>query len=436
MKKIFVLIILISLNIFGDEGIVSVESQYTEALESYKSKEYQASYELLSKLYLTKLSDSKLNFYLGRSAYEVGEYEIALASFERVEMLDSGNIRNKLEMARTYFMLKMYEDSELKFKEVLQNQNIPSNVRTNIELYLSKVSKVQEKSFTYVSADIDLLYDSNVNYGSLDSIYNISVGTIPAEPTQSDFALQLYGDVVNIYDIGEKNGFAVKNRLKLFYKAYSDLDAYNIEYISYTPSLVYQETKYLAELILGYDILHLGSVDYLHTISFTPHFEYRHTNTLRSITHLKYQIKKFKQSAQSDLDATHYELAYSLQKILSPRSYVQGNLILMQEQKEQGNRNDVDYGEYRVSLMYAGQFTSSYGGELFGEYRGRSYKDYSTLFASTREDSAIMIGTTLNMKIYDTLVFHFKADYNKVDSNQGRFSYDKYTVTAGINKTF
>jgi len=435
MRFFVILTLLFSAYVFANET-PTVEFQYAKAIKYYKEKDFQSSYELLSKLYLTKLSDAKLNFYLGRSAFETGHYEIALAAFERVEMLDSGNLRNKLEMARTYYMLKMYEDSELKFKEILQNPNIPQNVRTNIELYLSKVTKVQEKSFTYFSADIDLLYDSNVNYGSLDSMYNIGIGTIPAEPVQSDMAMQLYGDVVNLYDIGDKNSFVIKNKLKAYLKYYTDLSDYNIQYISYTPSLLYRDTRYLAEFVLGYDILNLGSTDYLHTISIIPRFEYSHTKTLRSIFHLKYQTKNFRQASEADLDSRHYELAYSLQTILSPRSYVQGNIILMQEKKVQGTRDDVDYSEYRLSVTYANQFTSAFGGEFFGEYRGRAYDDYSTLFASTRKDDGIMIAATINYKIYDSLLAHFKTDYNRVDSNQARYAYDKYTVTLGINKTF
>ena len=436
MKRIILLIFFLSVYLVGNELKSSIESQYKVALRYYKEKNFDGSYEILSKLYLSKLSDAKLNFYLGRSAYETGHYEIALASFERVEMLDSSNIRNKLEMARTYFMLKMYEESELLFKEVLHNPNIPQNVRTNIELYLSKVSKVQEKSFTYASVDLDLLYDSNVNYGSLDSIYNISVGTLPAQAVESDFALQLNGDVTNIYDIGDKNGFAIKNKLKLFVKFYSDLHAYNTHYLSYTPSILYKETKYLAEFALNYDILYLGSSDYLHTLSFIPRFEYSHTNSLKSISHIKYQTKTFQQTAQSDLDSKHYELAYSLQEILSPRSYIQGNIILLQEKKEQGSRDDVDYREYRVSGVYANQLSSLYSGELFAEYRGRNYSDYSTLFASKREDKGIMLAGTFNVKLDNTLRVHLKMDYHRVDSNQGKYAYEKYTITTGINKKF
>ena len=436
MKKIVILWLCLVTFVFANQQYVGLDSQYMDAMKAYKSKDFETSYKILSKLYLTKLSDAKLNFYLGRSAYETGHYRVALAAFERVEMLDAGNLRNKLEKARTYFMLKMYEDAQNAFEEVLENPNIPQNVRTNIELYLSKVKGIQKKSFTYASIDVDWIYDSNVNYGSLDSQYNVSVGTLPATPVKSDSAFQVYANLVNIYDIGSKNGFAIKNRVGVFLKDYSDLNDYNIKYLVYNPSILYKETKYLAELVFGYDIMKLGSLEYLRTRYVDPRFEYSHTNTLKSMAHFKYQRKYFSQEAQSDLDSRHYELGYALQKILSPRSYVQVNLTGLREVKVHGQRIDVDYDEYRFNVVYANQLTTTYGGEIFAEYRRRAYEDYSTLFGSTRTDNAGLISATVNAKILETLRFHVKASYNRVESNQARYAYDKYTITAGINKTF
>lgn len=432
MKKILI-IMMLSIFVFGSAKVDDLTLEYDEAMRFYKAKSFESSYEILSKLYLTKLSDSKLNFYLGRSAFETGHYEVALAAFERVDMLDSGNLRNRLEMGRTYFMLKMYEDAELAFEEVLENPNIPQNVRTNIELYLSKVTKVQQKSFTYINASIDLLYDSNVNYGSLDSEYNINIGTLPAEDVQSDMAAQLYVDLVNIYDIGDKNGFAIKNRVDLYLKEYFDLSDYSVQYLSYNPSVLYKNTKFLGELVAGIDILKLGSLKYLSTLSLTPRVEYSHTNTLRSMGHIKYQKKDFSREEQLGLDANHYELAYSLQGILSPRSYIQVNIKGITERKKDGERVDVDYDEYRLSAIYANQFTAIYGSEFFAEYRKRDYKDYSELFSSIRGDNGGTVAATLNAKVMKYMRLHLKGYYSRVNSNQTRYSYDKYTLTAGLN---
>jgi tetratricopeptide (TPR) repeat protein len=432
MKNILLFILIFPIYILA----IDTKTNYTMAMNNYESKDYKSAYPLLHKIYLNNLSNIKFNFALGRSAYETGHYETALAAFERVEMLDPASIRNKLEMARTYFMLKMYEDSELAFQEVLSNPNIPDNLRTNIELYFSKVKKVQQKSFTYATANLDWIYDSNVNYGSIDSRYNINTGSLPGIPEESDSALQIFANIVNIYDIGNKNGFALKNKVTLFSKDYQSLDAYDIQYIGYTPSIIYKETKLLREFALDFGLLRIGDKEYLRTLGFIPSLEYGHTNTIKSISYFKFQKKDFAEKTNNDLNAKHYELGYALQKILSPRSYIQGSITGIQERKEQGSRIDVDYNEYKASVVYAKQFTAMYGTELFAEYKKRNYKDNSTVFGSIRTDNGATVAATIKANIMKTLSMHLKSTYNRVESNQDRFSYKKYTLTIGLNKTF
>ena len=125
--KTFFLFLLLPMFLFANTA--NIDSNYKEALTAYKANDFRTSYTLLKKIYL-----------------------------------------NKLEMARTYFMLKMYEDSQNLYSDVLSNPNIPSNIRRNIELSLSRVSKVQKKSFTYATIKAEILYDSNINYGNIGSL--------------------------------------------------------------------------------------------------------------------------------------------------------------------------------------------------------------------------------------------------------------------------
>jgi len=416
----------------------TLDDQYEKALIAYKKKDFTTSYEMLSKLYLTKLSDVDLSYQLGRSAYETGHYETALAAFERVDMLDEGNIRNKLEMARTYFMLKMYEDAEVRFQEVLQSQSIPQNVRTNIELYLSKVSKVQQKSFTYATLGVDYIYDSNINFASLNSTYQVGGVDLPTADEKHGSALQVFGDITNIYDIGDKNGYAIKNKLSVYIKHHNNHENsdYNIGYLEYNPSILYKTTKYTAELEGGFSILSLGSKKYLQSLSISPKFDWNHSTTLKSLTYFKYASKSYQQNLQKDLDANHYELSYALQKILTPRSYIQAKIIGIKEKKKHGQRVDVDFNEYKLNLNYANQFNTTFGLALFGEYRQRDYKDTNNLFGNKRKDKGTSASIVLNTTITDSFRFRVKALYNKVNSNQGVYSYDKTTLSAGFVKTF
>lgn len=413
----------------------SEQNNYEKGLQAYKSKDFKTSYSIWKDIYLKKLSDINFNFYFGRSAYETGNYETALAAFERVDIMDNTNIQNKLETARTYFMLKMYEDSELLYREVLANPNIPTNIKTNIELSLAKVSKVQKKSFTYATVMLDYLYDSNINYGSLGD-YQFGGATLGRIDEISDTALQVFANVVNIYDVGYKNGFAIKNSFSIYLKDYTTYNDFNVLYFTYNPSLIYKETRYTAELVAGYDTMELGKKKYLSSGSIMPRFEFNHSPTFRSIAHFKYQRKKFEREAQRDLDANRYELSYGLQNILTPRSYVQGNLIGIQEKKIRGTNLYVDFDEIKANVSYANQFSEKYSIDFYGEVRSRDYKDHSTGFGNVRNDVAGTGTIGISMSVAKTARVRLSNTYEYVNSNQDRFSYKKRTTVVGLNKTF
>ncbi len=434
MKILIVIAIIFQIHILSAQEL-NKNADYNTGLEYYNAKDFKGSYNVFSKIYLTKLADTKFNFYFGRSAYETSHYEIALAAFERVEMLDSGNLRNKLEMARTYYMLKMFEDSENAFKEVLANPNIPQNIRTNIELSLAQVSKVQQKSFTYAMISADIIYDSNINYGSIGGYDTATLGHLPGVESISDTALQVYANIVNIYDIGDKNGYAIKNTVSLFIKDYSHENIYNTQYLSYNPSLIYKETLYTTELVLGIDTTQLNKKKLLTTISIMPRVEYNHSPTLTSLAHLKYQKKSFRDNLQN-LDANRLELSYGLQNILSPRSYIRGNILSISEKKIRGTRTDVSFDEYKINASYINQFSSDYGLDLYAQARARKYEDVSSSFNSRRSDIGFTGSAGLTIKLMPTLRLKLKTSYEHVDSNQDRFTYQKYTASAGIVKTF
>ncbi len=430
MKKIL-LLLLLPLFLFA----TTLETDYRKALIAYKSKDFQTSYTLLKKIYLEKLADVNFNFYLGRSAYETGHYETALAAFERVAMQDSTNIRNKLEMARTYFMLKMYADAQNLYSDVLSNPNIPSNIRRNIELSLSRVSKVQQKSFTYVTLMAEMLYDSNINYGNIGSFAFNGI-LLPPTAKISDTALQLFANVSNIYDIGSKNGFALKNSFSFFSKNYRDHKKFNISYFSYNPSLIYKVTHYTAELVAGIDSMQFGGRKYLSSLSIMPRFEYNHTPNLRSIAALKYQHKKFTQTAFRDLDANRLELSYALQDILTPRSYVQGKIYAINEKHVRGSNLYVDYNEGKFLLNYANQFSHSLAFDISAGLRERKYKDYSSGFGSKRKDIGNNTSMGLTYMIVPKLRARLSGSYEYVHSNQEQFTYKKETLALSIVKTF
>jgi len=418
---------------------ITIEQEYTNGFKAYKSKNFQKAYNIFSSLFLSKLSDKKLNFYLGLSAYEIANYEMALAAFERVQILDPKNIRNQLEIARTYFKLKMYKNAELLFKEILNNPNLPENVQKNIELYMAKIKSVQKKSFSTVNIAIDYIYDSNVNYGSIADSYNSSLGTLNTTDKISDNAKQIYTDFTNIYDIGEKNSYAIKNKFSFFQKDYKEQNSYDIQYVSYTPSIINSDDKRYMELELNFDKLKLDKLDYLNTLAITPKFNYSHNSTYKSLVSLKFMRKYFSQSAQTNLNADHYQASYGVQSILSKNSYALVSFIGTKEEPSRAGTSPSIYSkyeDYKLNINYGKQFTKKYSMQLSTAINDRKYKEYSTILLSTRRDTGINTNLSISTILDNNFVLNTKLSYTKNLSNQAIYEYVKHTISFGISKRF
>jgi tetratricopeptide (TPR) repeat protein len=427
-----------------------LQDKYQEALLAYKAKKFEESFNLFSSIYIQRLSDKRLNFYFGRSAFETGHYETALAAFERVSILDPDNIRNTLEMARTYFMLQMFEDSERLFRSALAHSDLPLKIRNNIELYLAEITADHKQSYTYLSLSTNWVYDSNVNYGSSkDKYYNALLG-IDLDTTSpiSDSAKEFSVGFTNIYIINPKGGFAIRNSLTAYKKEYETEKTYDVLYLGYAPSFIYRNARYSLGLNLNFDTLTLNDVDFLHTYSISSTFGLNHSSTLSSLYSFKFQSKYFQQDAQigvlensTSLDTNRYELIYGLQKVLSPSSQMQINLIGTKESDTRSRGNFVsiyaNFEEYKLNMTYAKQFSSIFAIQLLAETYKRKYKDKSTIFThQLREDDEQSLSIVFNTNVVYGIKANLKASYTTIDSNQEIFAYEKNTLALGLNKTF
>ncbi len=147
-------------------------STYNNALQHYKQKNYKKAYELFSEAFTKDMGNKQINFYLGRSAYEIGMYEIALSAYERVFLVEPTNVRVKLEIAQTYLAMKLYTQAKKEFSEILQNK-LPVKVREKIENSISFINNKEKKHFVNNTLIFGFNYDSNINNSANASDYSI-----------------------------------------------------------------------------------------------------------------------------------------------------------------------------------------------------------------------------------------------------------------------
>jgi len=385
---------------------------------------------MLSNIYLSYLLDAKVNFLLGRSAYETGRYEIALAAFERVSVLDPLNSRNDLELGRTQYKLEMYEDARISFKKVLNNPNIPETVRTNIELFLAKVEDKLEKSFFITNMRAGFIYDTNVNYGPYNDIPSVTT-------SKGGLSTELQGNLTHIYDIGEKDGLELRNQALLYNRNYfeSDLKDYNISYLSYAPGLIYEDYKTIYELNLMLDRMWLDGKDYMSAVSLMPAITHKLDISNRLIGSLKLTNKDFKKTGESDKDARAYEATFAYQKLFA-NSYFTIKAILATQSKKRGTRVDVDYNSYAIQGDYATQFYPTYVAKVNMKLKTKKYDDFSTIFSNKRKDDSYGVGVNISKKFTSDIYLEGRVDYERVFSNQNVYSYDKASYGIYLNMTF
>ena len=176
----------------------AAQKAYKEGREHFDRGEYQDALGKFRQAYRLAPGNLDINFYLGRAAFESGDYETPIMAFERViigswqvEGEKGKMVRNRarLELGRSHFRLGLHDSAEAYLREVLASDP-PETVRQNVEQLLSKIEGVvAEKTRNHTFGgrlELSLAWETNVG----------------STPLSSDIALPSLGDIV--VDVGDE----------------------------------------------------------------------------------------------------------------------------------------------------------------------------------------------------------------------------------------
>jgi len=261
------------------------EQSFNQAVELFNKADYNGAYKLFSELFETKPDDSRINFYLGRSALEIKQYEDALIAFERVLIVEPTHIRSRLEMARAYFELKEFDAADVEFDRVLES-DIPKNVKEQILAYKKAIEAAKKKHFIngYLMAGIG--WDSNINNGIGTKDYTIASPfgalTLTGDSPKSDYYhTQIFG-LNHIWNLDSvKNGLFWQDGFTAYFQTYRHNITSNARYFSLTAGPGYRAKDYEVSVAASVDKLVYGpSFPYMQTISIGPKGSYKLSDTL------------------------------------------------------------------------------------------------------------------------------------------------------------
>lgn len=428
--------LLLSANVYG---FTPEQSQtYEKAKSLYSQQAYGEAYTLLSGLYQDNLDNAELNYILGKSAFESNEYSMALAAFERVSFLEPDNIRNRLELARAQYQIRLFEEAEIGFNEILKVPAIPENVRKNIEYYLAAIAQHQQRSFLHLTARAGILYDSNVNFGSSsDTVTLPTLGTtFNTDDPVDDFAHEESLNLDHLYDIGLQGGAMIRNSLAFYNRQYFEEEGYDFRLLSYSPAFIYNEQKSSYELIASLDRSFLEQHSYYTGFSLNPKWTYVYSPSLRHILSFKAGEKNYFQSSDGGLDSNQLELSGGLETYLSTTNALRGDFTLTRQSSKGGNREDVDYDEYGLNILYTDQLHSKQILQVNLGAKKRLYDDFNIASSAYRSDETMYGTFNFIQRLNDALSVELLANYTHTDSTLAMYSYDKCTLSISLSGRF
>jgi Tetratricopeptide repeat len=137
----------------------------TVAVQRLGPPEIEARREALLRQMIARPSDLDLAFEYAQLSAQVGDYEGAVSTLERMLIYAPNTPRLQLELGILYYRLGAYEVARSYFDQALANPSVPPSVAAQIRLYLQQLALAADPppfSATIFSA---IRWESNANYG-------------------------------------------------------------------------------------------------------------------------------------------------------------------------------------------------------------------------------------------------------------------------------
>ncbi len=232
----------------------------------FYAQDYGKAYNVLYVAFKADPADLSVNFYLGRSAFEIGAYESAIMAFDRILIMSPNSIRVKLELARCHMRLGAYEIARQYFYEVLASKP-PKIVRDNVDLLLADIATAERHNFFSGMVTVGISADDNVRSapGNFQFIFPGALGDITLDLSSSavsDYYWSTTASLNHIYAFDDRKTSWKTSAIVLdnAYNVNHDLD---IRYYGVTSGPVYQSEKYLLEVHGALHNMTLGYDDYV-----------------------------------------------------------------------------------------------------------------------------------------------------------------------------
>ena len=178
-------------------------------------------------------SNLDLTFRYGQIATSVGNYEAAIAAFERMLIFNPELPRVYLELGALYFRLESYEAASDYFEQALAFDDVPPEVEQRVHAFLDRIEERAAIHRVTYRLDVGARYQSNANAAPGDTVL---AGGIPARlddefQPRPDWNAFVAGSVEHVYDLGTQRGTTLESDASLYVARQNELKTLDLTYL-------------------------------------------------------------------------------------------------------------------------------------------------------------------------------------------------------------
>jgi len=430
-KIIFLVIFLISLVSASSDSNIK-KSDYNIALQAYNNQNYTLSYKLFHELFYKDLENINVNFYLGKSLFELKKYNEAISAYERI-LIKQDSSRVTFEIARCYLKQKNYLEARDTFL-TLKNGIVSIELSNAIDKYLEEINSKLEKNSINGLVIFGISYDSNLKNRANNDYFTIN-GLDLNNTTQDEEAYSHQEVAIFNHKYKYSVQALVKNDIMIYNKSIHNNKDNNIQLFSYSPSLVFTHNRKLnTEYKFLFNKLMYGNKSYLNSFGLKPSLKYKFANDIYIKTFIEYQKKK--NLIDDNRDSKYYKFDFEVNKILTSTFTFSPSFGLEKEKKENSTLTNIDFESRYLRVASNYQITNKSTINLKLLYKKKNYEDINLTYSKKEKKEEYSLNLSNSYILDMGLVLQSMITYSDIKSNFVSSEYKKSTISINCIKLF
>lgn len=403
----------------------------------------EEAYELALAQRQQREGDPPFDAWYGLAALESGRPHEAQYAFERVLLIEPGNRRIQLELARSLYIQGNLDAAEQTFTRVLETEP-PKQVQTNIGAFLTRIETQRQSQHSSLKGYLQATagYDSNIN--SATALNSISIGDIPVfiEETsrEIDSEFGLVGAGVT-WLAPQSKRMAWRLRGDVRQRDYLENDDFDSLILGAEAAAIWaagEEGRHQLTAGVRYQNAHLDSDEYQNAASLFGQWRWQGS----AVGDFRWQLMS---------SVSFNDIRYPSDPL---RDVEQGMLVLsslINTGPDHLHSIGVLYGDEKTrlsdaehnakdfyGLFYAWQWTVTATHQLFARaiVQDVEYEGTHPTFFEVREDEYYTATLGWQWQFDPQWQVSLQASYTDNHSNLDLFAYDRNVVEAGISYQF